>query len=381
MKNKNRFLIGCVVGIIIGSVTLVCANQAIQAIQNTEIKVSLNGQLQDFKDETTGEKQYPITYNNRTYLPLRNIAELMKLNVDYDGSTNTAILKENDKNYIDLVKEIIKMQNGLDIFQSIKKFKLEGSNDVWYSLYTKEHSMVFDKEGNKVDCLEDGYIIGRTDLYIPEKGNPYYYVDDEDGRIMKYSLKFKNGKVISYKEKTESKEDNNEKPTSTTQKPATDTEKQKKDEKKPETMYETITRYVKEYNKANPDYMISEVYWSYSDYIRYLKDGIFVNVYYKDGKIKVEVTENTYVDTKDGVRKDLTKRSATNYKDFIYNLAKVGNENLSKEKVDQIYEDLENGKYGSQSLSNTIEFDDVKFTYWNQLTYFSTTIELDYEAK
>ena len=68
-----------------------------KSIQNTEIKVTLNGQLQEFKDETTGEAQYPITFQNRTYLPLRTVAQLAGLNVDYDSSNNTAILKYSNR--------------------------------------------------------------------------------------------------------------------------------------------------------------------------------------------------------------------------------------------------------------------------------------------
>ena len=82
--------------------TVVGANQAIQAIQNDQIKISLNGQVQAFKDETTGEIQYPLTYHDRTYLPLRNVAQLSGLSVDYDYDTNTAILE--DRNYLDFSK-------------------------------------------------------------------------------------------------------------------------------------------------------------------------------------------------------------------------------------------------------------------------------------
>ena len=94
MKNNNNFKLvsGLIAGMLIGGATIVYANQAIQALQNTEIKVSLNGQVQTFKDETTGEVQYPITYHDRTYLPLRNVARLSGLDVDYDENTNTAIL-------------------------------------------------------------------------------------------------------------------------------------------------------------------------------------------------------------------------------------------------------------------------------------------------
>ncbi len=96
MNNNFKILLGTIAGIMIGGLTVVGANQAIQAIQNTEIKVSLNGQVQEFRDETTGEKQYPITYHDRTYLPLRNVAQLAGLSVDYDNNSKTAILANED---------------------------------------------------------------------------------------------------------------------------------------------------------------------------------------------------------------------------------------------------------------------------------------------
>ncbi len=94
-------------GAILGCATIVGANQAIQAIQNTEVKVYLNGRNQVFKDETTGEMQYPITYNDRTYLPLRNIANLAGLSVDYDNDTKSVILNNKYNNYLDAYTSLI----------------------------------------------------------------------------------------------------------------------------------------------------------------------------------------------------------------------------------------------------------------------------------
>ena len=82
-----KFICGIVVGIFLGSATVVGANQAIQAIQNSQIKINLNGIVQEFRDETTGELQLPLTFHNRTYLPLRNVAQLSGLDVDYDNET------------------------------------------------------------------------------------------------------------------------------------------------------------------------------------------------------------------------------------------------------------------------------------------------------
>ncbi len=88
----KKEIIIAVASFVLGSATIVGANQAIQAIQNDQIKINLNGQVQTFKDESTGEVQYPLTYHDRTYLPLRNVAQLAGLYVDYDGNTQTVLL-------------------------------------------------------------------------------------------------------------------------------------------------------------------------------------------------------------------------------------------------------------------------------------------------
>ena len=98
MKNKislKQVILGVTAGVILGS-SLVFAGSYITTYLNDEIKVVLNGNLQNFKDETTGETQYPITYQNRTYLPLRTLANLLGFNVDYDENSNTAILNTDE---------------------------------------------------------------------------------------------------------------------------------------------------------------------------------------------------------------------------------------------------------------------------------------------
>lgn len=89
---KRGFLLGLVTGIILMGVSLVFASTQIQAILNDQIKVSLDGTIQEFRDEATNEVQYPITYHDRTYLPLRTVANLVGVGVDYNAETNTAIL-------------------------------------------------------------------------------------------------------------------------------------------------------------------------------------------------------------------------------------------------------------------------------------------------
>ena len=90
---KKGFIVGLATGLTVAGASLVLASSQIQAILNDKIKVTLNGQVQEFKEETTNETQYPITYKDRTYLPLRTVANLVGVDVDYDANSNTAILE------------------------------------------------------------------------------------------------------------------------------------------------------------------------------------------------------------------------------------------------------------------------------------------------
>ena len=114
---KKGFILGLTTGVVLTGASLVLANSQIQAILNDQIKVTLNGQVQEFKDETTNETQYPITYHDRTYLPLRTVANLVGVDVDYDASSNTAIL--NTRNILanniinETNKELLKIGNEL----------------------------------------------------------------------------------------------------------------------------------------------------------------------------------------------------------------------------------------------------------------------------
>lgn len=100
MKNNiKRVATAGLAGFVLGTTLTVSAGTWIQAYRNDEIKITLNGEVQTFRDATTNEIEVPITYNDRTYLPLRSLATLVGLNVDYDANTKTAILetKNNEK--------------------------------------------------------------------------------------------------------------------------------------------------------------------------------------------------------------------------------------------------------------------------------------------
>lgn len=136
---KKGFIIGLATGLTLTGASLVLANSQIQAILNDQIKITLNGQIQEFKDETTNETQYPITYHNRTYLPLRTVANLLGINVDYDESTNTALLTTRDysepKNLEFTYKDLIGTWYIVNPYNEYDKIVFKDSENVEYYLY------------------------------------------------------------------------------------------------------------------------------------------------------------------------------------------------------------------------------------------------------
>lgn len=63
-------------------------NQTVQALVNTEIKFEINGE-EFIPTETDGTRVFPLTYNDRTYIPARFVAENIGLKVTWNGDTNT----------------------------------------------------------------------------------------------------------------------------------------------------------------------------------------------------------------------------------------------------------------------------------------------------
>ena len=201
MKSNIKIIGTAIASLMIGGLTVAGANQAIQAIQNTEIKVNLNGQTQVFKDESTGETQYPITYNDRTYLPLRNIAQLCGLEVNYIAETNSAYLSTSPDKIYSLLGN-----GGPDSIERIlgddnKSYYVEYGGEAYgtYTIYDSQGNIVFNDEGyNSVIKLKDMWIDSyetydvKTENYSDKAENEnyeyyraYYKLVLVDGKIEK----------------------------------------------------------------------------------------------------------------------------------------------------------------------------------------------------
>ena len=75
--------------------------QEISAYLNSNITVKMDGEPQTFLD-ANGARVYPISYKGTTYLPIRAVAGLVGLDVDWDQATQTVLLGE-QRDGVDLI--------------------------------------------------------------------------------------------------------------------------------------------------------------------------------------------------------------------------------------------------------------------------------------
>ena len=65
--------------------------KTITATLSYDITVKYNGETQELKD-AAGNQVYPISYNGTTYLPVRAVADMLGIEVNWDGPTQTVWL-------------------------------------------------------------------------------------------------------------------------------------------------------------------------------------------------------------------------------------------------------------------------------------------------
>jgi len=79
--------------------------ESVEVLRNEDIKIFYNDDIQTFYD-VNGKRVYPLSYNGTTYLPVRAVANLFDIVIDWDGETNTVILKRKSRSKIFGDKEI-----------------------------------------------------------------------------------------------------------------------------------------------------------------------------------------------------------------------------------------------------------------------------------
>lgn len=95
MKHRKALTALVLALALVGAFSLVsyAANglQEISAYLNSNITVKLDGETKTLTD-ATGARTYPITYNGTTYVPLRSVANLLGIDVNWDQDTQTVLL-------------------------------------------------------------------------------------------------------------------------------------------------------------------------------------------------------------------------------------------------------------------------------------------------
>lgn len=99
-KRFSALAIAAVMAVSLCTGAIAASNsQTIQALLSYDITIKYNGQAQQFKN-AGGDNVFPIVYEGTTYLPVRAVANLVDLPVDWDGATNTVYLGEKDKTLV-----------------------------------------------------------------------------------------------------------------------------------------------------------------------------------------------------------------------------------------------------------------------------------------
>ena len=93
MKNYLGLIIGTLV-ITFGIIFILAITEVYASSDEQEIKVVYNYQQLQFKSG------YPQMYNNRIYLPLRSTAEIFGYNLSWNGHNQTATLSTADKSQV-----------------------------------------------------------------------------------------------------------------------------------------------------------------------------------------------------------------------------------------------------------------------------------------
>ena len=85
--------------LIFGALTITANEQlkTISAYLNYAVDIMYNGEAQTMYD-ANGTQVYPITYNGTTYLPVRAVANLFGIGVDWDAKNNAVLLGEGAPN-------------------------------------------------------------------------------------------------------------------------------------------------------------------------------------------------------------------------------------------------------------------------------------------
>ncbi len=182
MKNKKHFmylLVTCCIIFTSSFLTVLAttSTEEIKAILNYGITIKYNGVAQSFTD-AVGTRVYPISYNGTTYLPVRAVANLFEIPVDWDGANNTVILGD-DGSRVDMTKLDSKATKYSWIIRDSQELVISGSDanqvynsglifDIWNNTASvaKERVMYFPTNGKNTIDFTAWTNAGEATVYV-----------------------------------------------------------------------------------------------------------------------------------------------------------------------------------------------------------------------
>lgn len=174
------------------------SDQYIQVLLNQNVKMKLFGKEWAPTDPASGEKYTPITYNGRTYLPLRAVVqEGAKMALDYDSDTNTVWVGGKsgfvDLNQIDMYEDYY----GTVLASDINILTSPSKKYTWGITNTKNIEMQYFACYAKPMGKYEGF---KTSIYLDEsaKDNVVFDIRKEtyNGEVIK-SVTLKPGETVS----------------------------------------------------------------------------------------------------------------------------------------------------------------------------------------
>lgn len=139
----------------------------IQAYQDYSLVIKFNGAPQTFTDPDDGSKIVPLIYNGRSYLPVRAIANLAGLNVDYDEFFKEIVLTNND------IDSFYNIANPMYNVSADKEFVIKFQQKVWMGWDISKHIRVYSDPGctNIISAEIDVDTDKKTVTVKPPKAN------------------------------------------------------------------------------------------------------------------------------------------------------------------------------------------------------------------
>lgn len=164
MRSRKKLVFILVFVLILSTFTIASATglkEKVSAILNGEITIIYDKEVQTFKDEN-GNKVLPISYNGTTYLPVRAVASMLDLDVDYDGTTKTITLGGKQPCYL-TEQEITKPIYGEDRTSLIL--------DSYNLTATIEEKEVIYKTGIRLNSVNGGASFDVDNVYFFDTNN------------------------------------------------------------------------------------------------------------------------------------------------------------------------------------------------------------------